>query len=275
MSSDARHSVEKSQDSYHGEGHDYVVGSPHLRHASLMQTIASEITDVIAERVARAGSCRVLEIGAGHGTFTDTSLEAGAEVTVTEMSAPSYKHLAERYRDDDRVTVIHDSDGRRIFETDSKFDLILLISVIHHIPDYEDALASLMRDVVAADGDLLTFQDPLWYPRQRKSARALSVGSYFVWRLAQGNLRQGLRTRFRRLRGTYDDTEIADLVEYHVVRQGVDEEAIMRLARPLFETVQLTTYFSTQSIAMQRVGGARFPHNTFGITARRRVDQPT
>ncbi|MGU3293309.1 class I SAM-dependent methyltransferase [Williamsia sp. M5A3_1d] len=238
-----------------------------------MQTISSQITDVITERVARAGSCRVLEIGAGHGTFTETSLNAGAEVTVTEMSAPSYKHLADRYRDDDRVTVIHDSDGRGVFQTGTTFDVILLISVIHHIPDYEDVLAALMRDVVAADGDLLTFQDPLWYPRQRKSARALAVGSYFVWRLAQGNLRQGLRTRLRRLRGTYDDTEIADLVEYHVVRQGVDEQAIVRLAEPLFETIELTTYFSTQSTVMQRIGETRFPHNTFAITARHRRDR--
>ena len=104
-------------------------------------------------------------------------------------------------------------------------------------------------------GTVLTFQDPLWYPRQSKLAAVLSWGSYFVWRLGQGELRRGLRTRWRRLRRIYDESEPADMVEYHVVRQGVDESALLDLFSARFTDVEMDTYFSTPMPALQSFGG--------------------
>ncbi|MFF4549937.1 hypothetical protein [Streptomyces sp. NPDC001435] len=50
-------------------------------------------------------------MGAGHGTFTDHLLAAGAEVEVTEMSAPSAQALRHKFRNNPRVSVVHDPDG--------------------------------------------------------------------------------------------------------------------------------------------------------------------
>jgi 16S rRNA A1518/A1519 N6-dimethyltransferase RsmA/KsgA/DIM1 with predicted DNA glycosylase/AP lyase activity len=50
-------------------------------------------------------------VGAGHGTFTDHPLSAGAEVEVTEMSAPSARALRHKFRNNPRVSVVHDPDG--------------------------------------------------------------------------------------------------------------------------------------------------------------------
>lgn len=263
--------VETSQDISHGDGHDYTVGSPHLRHDPLRARIEARIAAAVGEIRQQRGACAVLEIGAGHGFFTDTVLGAGGTATVTEMSRASFNHLAERFSGNPDVHVVYDSDGTAPFADGARYDVILLISVIHHIPDYLAVITRLCDTVLRPGGIVVTFQDPVWYPRQSRSARMLSWGSYFAWRVTQGELRRGLATRWRRLRGTYSDSEPADLVEYHVVRQGVDDLALRELFGFRFAEVEVDRYFSTQSPQLQALGEMCFPENTFGIVARGRL----
>jgi 2-polyprenyl-3-methyl-5-hydroxy-6-metoxy-1,4-benzoquinol methylase len=263
-----RGAVERSQDISHGDGHDYTAGSPHLRHITLRRRIDGQIAGAVTEILRRQGECAVLEIGAGHGSFTDTVLAAGGSATVTEMSKASFDYLAARFRDTSAVRVIYDIDGNAPFEEDAHYDVILLISVIHHIPDYVDVITRLCDTVLRPGGAVVTFQDPIWYPRQKRWARALSWGTYFAWRINQGELRRGLATRWRRLRGVYSESEPSDLVEYHVVRQGVDELALRDLLGARFSDVEVDRYFSTQSPLLQAMGEKYLPPNTFGIVAR-------
>lgn len=263
-----RRAVERAQDSAHGDGHDYIVGSPHLRHATLRTRIDRRISRAIDEILQRQGDCAVLEIGAGHGFFTDTVLAAGGTATVTEMSKASFDYLAERFRDVPEARVVYDTDGDAPFKEKSQYDVILLISVIHHIPDYRDVISRLCDTVLRPGGTVVTFQDPLWYPRQKRWERILHWGLYFAWRITQGELRRGLATRWRRLRGVYSDSEPSDLVEYHVVRQGVDDVALLDLFGARFREVEVDRYFSTQSPQLQRIGEKLLPSNTFGIVAR-------
>lgn len=265
---DARGAVEVSQDAAHGHGYDYTVGSPHLRHAELRDKIDARISGTISEILTRQSSCSVLEIGAGHGSFTETALAAGASVTVTEMSKASYQYLDAKYRDDSAVRVLHDADGQAPLREEVQYDVVLLISVIHHIPDYLDAIHKLCDKVVAPGGSIVTFQDPLWYPRQARWQRSVNWGAYFAWRITQGEFRRGLATRWRRIRGIYSETEASDLVEYHAVRQGVDEIALRDLLQSRFRNVEMDRYFSTQSPRLQAVAKKFAPANTFGITAR-------
>ena len=260
--------VERSQDVAHGNGHDYTVGSPHLRHAALRTQLDNRIIAAITEILQQQDECRVLEIGAGHGFFTDTVLAAGGMATVTEMSKASFDHLAERFRDNPAVRVVHDVDGNAPFKDGTQYDVILLISVIHHIPDYLDVIANLCDTVLRPGGTVVTFQDPVWYPRQNPWERAFSQAAYFAWRITQGDFRRGLATRWRRLRGFYSESEPSDLVEYHVVRQGVDELALRDLFRARFADVDVARYFSTQSPRLQSIGQKYGPPNTFGIVAR-------
>lgn len=263
-----RGAVERSQDVAHGEGHDYIVGSPHLRHASLRERINIRISSAVAEILNRQGECRVLEIGAGHGSFTNTVLAAGGNATVTEMSKASYDYLSTRFRNTSQVRVLYDIDGNAPFDEATRYDVILLISVIHHIPDYLGVITRLCDSVLRPGGTVVTFQDPVWYPRQKRWERALSWTAYFAWRSTQGEFRRGLATRWRRLRGIYSESEPSDLVEYHVVRQGVDDFALSALFRARFADVEVDRYFSTQSPQLQLLGEKYFPHNTFGIVAR-------
>jgi SAM-dependent methyltransferase len=267
LKNEGRTAVANAQETEYGDGYDYT-SSPHIRHASLRKSVERKIEDAVREVLARQESCAVLEVGAGHGTFTETVLRAGGAPTVTEMSRASFDFLKGKFSAVPGVRVIYDSDGSAVLHGETRFDLILLISVIHHIPDYIGAISALCEKVLRPGGIILTYQDPLWYPGQSRTARTLTWGSYFTWRLGQGELRRGLKTRWRRLRGVYEESEPSDMVEYHVVRQGVDESALLDLFRTRFADVELDTYFSTPAPSLQAIGEKHFPDNTFGIVAR-------
>jgi SAM-dependent methyltransferase len=189
-------------------------------------------------------------------------------VTVTEMSKARFDHLMGRFSGVPEVRILYDTDGSAAIRDGRQYDLILLISVIHHIPDYIDAVTTLCDRALRPGGSVLTFQDPLWYPRQSRWSTTVSTTAYLAWRITQGELRRGFATRWRRIRGIYDESQPSDMVEYHVVRQGVDERALTALLEDRFAEVELETYFSTPLPLVQAIGARYFPHNTFGISAR-------
>jgi phospholipid N-methyltransferase len=256
------------QQAEHGEGHDYAAGSPHIRHHSVRDRVVRAIHAAVSETIERNGQCRVTEIGAGHGAFTDHFLAAGAEVVVTEMSEPSADFLRTRYRHNPCVTVRHDPSGQEVF-TGPRPDLVACVSVLHHIPDYLATVAGL-AERIAPGGCFLSFQDPLWYPRRNATSLGLDRAAYLWWRVGRGDFARGAATRLRRLRGVLDESNPADMVEYHVVRDGVDERALHGLLSREFASVSVERYWSTQSPLLQYVGERFGPYSTFGIVARDR-----
>ncbi|MEV4920979.1 class I SAM-dependent methyltransferase [Streptomyces tirandamycinicus] len=261
-------SMGELQEREHGIGHDYAKGSPHIRHHAIRDRLIGDLHALVREVIERNGQCHVLELGAGHGTFTDHLLAAGARVTVTEMSEPSVRFLRNRFQRNPNVTVLHDEDGTAACRT-GRPDAVVCVSVLHHIPDYLGAVKELV-DRIVPGGAFLSAQDPLWYPRRSRLSMSLDRNAYFAWRLGQGQLRRGLATRLRRLRGVYDEANEADMVEYHVVRHGVDEEALRALLVPEFAEVEIRRYWSTQSGLLQSVGDRFCPPSTFGLVARNR-----
>jgi trans-aconitate methyltransferase len=268
MANSAKPSMGQLQEHGHDVGHDYAKGSPHIRHSSVRERVIAGVHALVSDVIDRNGACRVLELGAGHGTFTDHLAAAGAEVEVTEMSMPSVGVLRHRFRHHPKVTVVYDRDGEAA-RNGGPLGAAVCISVLHHIPDYLETVKRLVERIVPG-GAFLSVQDPLWYPRRSRISMSFDRNAYLLWRLGQGEFRRGLATRARRLRGVYDDTNEADMVEYHVVRDGVDEQALQTLLAPAFEEVELQRYWSTQSGLLQTVGERFGPPNTFGIVARNR-----
>lgn len=256
------------QSQAHGTGHDYTSGSPHLRHRGVHRRVATACANAVVACLDARGRCRVLEIGAGHGVFTEYLTRSGGEVWVTEMSEASVGVLRERFRDNPRVHIGHDPDGTGC-HAGPEVDLVVCVSVLHHIPDYL-GMVSAVLDRIAPGGGFVSYQDPVWYPRRTVTAAATDRGAYLAWRLAQGEPRRGLATLGRRLRGVRDPRNPSDMVEYHVVRQGVDESALCDLLATRFADVRLDRYWSTQADWLQRLGETRFPPNTFGIVAANR-----
>jgi SAM-dependent methyltransferase len=92
----------------------------------------------------------ILEVGAGHGTFTGLLAEFGP-VTATELSERAVVLLGERYAGSDRITV------RPAAELgDATFDTALMINVLEHIEDDVGALHSL-RARLCEGGHVVVF----------------------------------------------------------------------------------------------------------------------
>jgi SAM-dependent methyltransferase len=262
-----------AQERFHGIDFDYEVGSPHLRHRGQRRRIERDLMRLVTQAFARSGRCSVLEIGAGHGTFTQLLASTGSSVLVTEASAPSVERLRSQFQYNDHVEVFYDMEGDAVLRRGQDFDVIACISVLHHIPDYlafVEKLVPLLRD----GGSFYSAQDPLWYPRLRTSVRRSHDAAYLAWRATGGHLGRGVATRWRRLRGAYDDSKPSDLIEYHVVRQGVDEVAVSELLEKHFESVGIHRYWSTQAPALQWLGERSGAASTFTLqaTGRRAVD---
>jgi SAM-dependent methyltransferase len=198
----------------------------------------------------------------------------GADVTVTEMSRPSLELLRRRFAHNSKVSLVYDPEGHALFASDQTYDLILCVSVLHHIPDYERFVRRAAEKLVPG-GAFASFQDPLWYPRRNRMDVRFDRAAYFAWRLRQGNIARGLATRVRRARGVYDETNPADMVEYHVVRQGVDEQLLLDIMNPRFADVTLWRYFSTQGRWLQSIGQRLAPPTTFALIATDRRPDPT
>jgi SAM-dependent methyltransferase len=183
--------------------------------------LLGELREVLDSLRAREVPWSVLDVGAGHGSFTEPLLAYGCAVTATEMSKPSLEAIRAKYGRNDRFTAVLDADGSFAALDDRTYGLVLFASVLHHIPDYYAAIdAAAAR--VARGGSIVTLQDPLWYPTLGWADSFLSRLAYLWWRLGQGNYRRGLESRWRWVRGVYDETNPSGMVEYHVVRQGVD-----------------------------------------------------
>jgi SAM-dependent methyltransferase len=259
--------MQRFQELAHPAGHNYRTGSPHLTHLHLYERLVATLRQAMGDTVARGLPATMLEIGAGHGGFTEPALAYGWRVTATEMSRPSIDHMRERYDANPSFRAVFDEDGSLTALGGERFALILCASVLHHIPDYLQAIRSAVERHLLPGGAFVGLQDPLWYPSLSRTTHTASDIAYLSWRLTQGNYLRGIKSRLRWLRGAYDDANPSDLVEYHVVRSGVDHRRIqVELARR-FDSAAILPYWSTQSRAWQRAGEALHLKNTFAALA--------
>jgi glycosyltransferase involved in cell wall biosynthesis/phospholipid N-methyltransferase len=95
----------------------------------------------------------VLEIGAGHGTFTDLLLD-GRNVTATDLSPRCVDILERRFRDTPEVAV-------KLCDVSTEFDLglfdsVVMINVLEHV-DEDVKVVRRVRDALRPGGHLIVF----------------------------------------------------------------------------------------------------------------------
>ena len=252
------------QEAYYHSGVDYRKGSPHLVQLALHDRLVEVLRGTVRRLAEQGLPLRVLEIGAGHGGFTESALALGCDVTAVDASEPSIEELKRRFGTNPKLQALYEPEGK-LRDAGGDYSLLMFVSVLHHIPDYINYLMEASQLIVRG-GALLTLQDPVWYSRHRASHRA-DRAAYFAWRLGQGSPIEGLHTRLRRMRGTFDETNPRDMAEYHIVRNGVDEEAVLSFAHDAFSEVTLIPYWSSQLGVAQRLGERLGLHNSFGMVA--------
>ncbi len=259
---------ESQQGAHYESEYDYWAESPHLKHRHLYEMLMARISSLIEMMPTQSRPPEVLEIGAGNGAVSERLLALGGSVTGTEMSRHSVATMNERFATNDRFQAVLDPDGSLETVGDREFDLVVYASVLHHIPDYEAAIRETVSRHLRPGGALVSIQDPLWYPRMSPFSLRLTNLFFLSWRLTRGHLLRGLQTRIRRAFRGLSEEAPGDVVEYHVVRNGVDEEAIRRLLEPQFESVEVLAYWSSQGAPQQKVGEWLNLTNTFAIFAR-------
>jgi SAM-dependent methyltransferase len=247
---------------------NYIDGAPHVKHASLRALYASLVVQVYDAAREHTAVPSVLDLGAGEGSATLPFLELGARVTAVDISSSQLSALQTRCeRFGDRLEVRCQDIADILKHEHAYYDIIVANSFLHHVPDYVSMIAQAII-LLTSVGQFFSFQDPLRYDSVGKPTVVFSTLAYFSWRVFKGDVTGGLQRRLRRRRGIYLEDSVHDNAEYHVARNGVDQDAICRLFEDLNFDYNIVRYFSTQSRLFQPVGAALGLKNTFSVIAR-------
>ena len=242
--------------------------SPHVKYASLRLLYGRLVKDIYAHARKNAEIPTVLDLGAGEGSATLPFLESGARVVAVDVSESQLSELRRKcgaYKD--RLE-IRQADIGDAFRPGEYYDVVLMSSCLHHIPDYISVIQNAVN-TLSPRGQFFSFQDPIRYDTMSRFSYGFNRVVYFSWRVFQGDFFGGLSRTLRRGRGIYLNDCPADNTEYHVVRNGVDQDEIVRVLSTRGFDCRIVRYFSTQGSVFQPVGSALGIENTFSIIARR------
>jgi len=246
----------------------FVEGAPHLKHASLRALLARLLGQVYERAVEQTPAPRVLDLGAGEGSVTRQLLELGARVTAIDVSPSQLAELERKCeRFGDRLETRCGDVSEVLHPLPGPYDIVVASACLHHLPDYLAVIADAIA-WLAPHGQFLSFQDPLRCDTVGRFARMFSEVGYLSWRVFQGDLWGGFKRRLRRSRGILDDS-VLDNAEYHIIRNGVDQDAIAALLTDADFDLEIVRYFSTQSRLFQPLGEALGIKNTFAVIATR------
>jgi SAM-dependent methyltransferase len=251
-----------------------IEGAPHVKHEVLRMFYAELVVQVFDEAKKHNTIPRVLDIAAGEGSVTLPFLELGAKVVATDLSDSQLAALmneCERFGDmlEVRCEDMEDMEDTLKNKVDT-YDIIVVNSFLHHVPDYLGMIKEIIP-MLSPYGQFFSFQDPLKYDSVGKTTLLFSNLAYFSWRAFQGDVIGGLMRRIRRYKGVYLEDSVHDNAEYHVTRNGVDQEAIFYLFKNQNVDCTIYRYFSTQSGLFQAIGRVCGIHNTFAVIARKVV----
>jgi SAM-dependent methyltransferase len=210
---------------------------------------------------------RVLDLGAGEGSATLPFLELGAKVMAVDISGNQLATLSAKCEPFKNSLEVRCEDIHAFLKDKrQEYDVIIANSFLHHVPDYVGMIKEALP-LLSHYGHFFSFQDPLRYDTVGMISSGFSRIAYFSWRIRKGDLIGGLRRRRRRARGMYFEDSVADNVEYHAIRNGVDQSAICKLLREENFDCKVFTYFSTQSPFFQMIGRILGIKNTFALVA--------
>lgn len=244
--------------------------SPHIIHASLTALYGKLAFDVYNYAVKYSNNIRVLDLGAGQGFACLPFLRLGAKVTAIDSSNTQLDVLRYMCRDFRHNLELRCEDVTKTLKMkECSFDVVLASSFLHHIPDYLGMIKDSIP-LLTAHGQFFFFEDPLRNDAIGVFAKLFSDVSYFSWRIFERDLWGGIKRRIRRSKGIYLSDSVQDNAEYHVTRNGVDQDAILALFDQAGFESEILRYFSTQNRLFQPIGEAMGIKNAFSIIARKR-----
>ncbi|MDP1623927.1 MAG: class I SAM-dependent methyltransferase [Bacteroidales bacterium] len=271
MSRDHLGSVAKQNEvlynSYSAE--DNINASPHLKHQQIKDLYLTLVNNVFDKAKVNTEQPEILDLGSGDGSVTLPFLALGAKVTAVDISSEQLKNLTKNCKEYENMFSSHCTDVVDYLQnSNEKFDVIVINSFLHHIPDYMSLIQQCLPHL-NPHGQFFSFQDPLRYDTLSSFNRRYSRYSYLSWRVFQGDFWGGYSRMMRRRRGVLLDDCVEDNAEYHVTRNGVDQDAIARLLKSNHFNVRTVKYFATQSALFQFLGYKARCANMFSIVAQK------
>lgn len=252
----------------------YTADATHIKHATLRNFYGWLAEDIYSWAAKSNPIPTILDLGAGEGSATLPFLELGAKVTAVDISENQLKTLqtkCDKFASNLEMLCKDAFDAIELMRyKQRRYDVVISNSFLHHIPDYISFIRKVVP-LISPIGQFFSFQDPLKYDSLSCFESVFSKLAHCSWRIFQGDLKGGIKRRVRRSRGVYLEESPLDNVEYHVVRGGVDQDAIRKLLEQLDFDCQIIRYFSTQSKLCQPIGTALGVKNTFAVLARRKL----
>jgi SAM-dependent methyltransferase len=246
----------------------YIDGAPHIKHASLRMLYGNLVVQAFDFARQNTEIPKIMDLGAGEGSVTLPFLELGAKVVAIDSSASQLDVLQDKCKPYAKMLEVRCEDiNNTLREKREKYDIIVVNSFLHHLVDYIGVIKEAIT-ILSPYGQFFSFQDPLRYDSIGKPALLFSNLAYFSWRVFRGDVIGGVKRRLRRSRGIYLEDSVYDNTDYHVARNGLDQDAIYRLFLEHDFDCRVISYFSTQSRFFQPLGTILGVKNTFGILAR-------
>lgn len=244
------------------------------REKALVEHDAHIAKPLYAEALHRArqytGQTRVLDLGAGVGISTLPFLEAGTNVMAVDIAAEALNrlHLRAGQNSDQLETVCADAEQflRDARHQGMTFDIIICRAFLHHVPDYLSFIEAIIP-LMAPKGSFISLAEPTRFDTIPRWHRGFNFISYAMIRIFKGHYLRGLRTRYRRLRGILRTDLPEDNVEFHMVRNGVDQNAICDLFRKRGLNCRVVRYFGTANPLMRPLGRLLRVQTSFALCA--------
>ncbi len=124
----------------------------------------------------------VLDVGAGTGNLTGKLLRMGYDVTAIEISPEMCRILQKKYSTylkNNKLTIINSPIENVSFD-EGKFDLVTCYSVLHHLPDYINAVRSF--SVYLKEGGVIYIDheaSPFYWKKESSSLADFVKNIYF------------------------------------------------------------------------------------------------
>lgn len=245
---------------------EYSSTAPHLRHESIRRLYGEMVEKAFDGCKDSEGRARVLDLGAGDGVATASFLKLGAEVLAVDVSERQLEQLRATCAGLPGKLTIRCTDIDTILEECAQFDVIVANSLLHHIPDYLDLILRCIPRI-SDSGVFFSFQDPMWRASLSRRDATVSWVAYVLWRIFQGDVTAGIGRRLRRMAGIYSPDSLHDNVEYHAIRDGVNQDGIAQALICRGFMCETVRYCSLHSDKAQFFGEWLGIRNTFGMVA--------
>jgi ubiquinone/menaquinone biosynthesis C-methylase UbiE len=136
--------------------------------------IAAALTGAILRELSAAGADHLLEVGAGTGRISYPLAKRGVRVTAADISGAMLRRFRDKLQPPDAACDFLLADATRLPFADGSFRAVLLVHVLHLIPDWRQAMRELRRvlapgGVVLRQGERNDFDSR---PEHRESAAA-------------------------------------------------------------------------------------------------------